>query len=293
MSLSNQIAVIGTEDIGTEEHKLTRTSEKVFNSPLVVKINSTILLDLLMQHITKLYNDCGQTVNAEDLVIQSNELLNSLIDNYKWITIAEIPKIFSLGRKNNFGKYYGLNLNTYEVWIDVYYSQKRAEEIKSKRLNFAEKKQEKPTAEQNEKAFNNLLTELFFEYQSTKEISSTYLYRLLLDKGELPLHTREYKARIKRRAIKKLYKRKESPVDMLVLNKRKALLKLAFKNGLNEDQAIKLLKKHKLKDLPSSRNEFKKLLQQVQNGRKNLNDVCKEIILIDYINSKIHATNNK
>ncbi len=282
MSNNSQISIVG------KKYELVRTSEKVFNSPLVSKIESSTLLELLMQFITKLHNDCGQKVNAEDLVIQSNELLNSLLKNYKWITISEIPNILSLGRRKNFGEYYGLNLNTYEVWIDAYYAQKRADEIKSKRLNFAEKKQEKPTAEQNEKAFNNLLKELILEYQSTNEISSTYLYRLLYERGELPLHTREYKTKIKKRAIKKLYKKKGSSADLLTINKRNSIIKLALNNGLDELETIELLKKHKLRDLPTVKNEFKKTLKKVQGGGEGLNDVIKEIILIDYINKKLH-----
>lgn len=281
IKIENKISLNG------KSFELIRTTERVFNSPLLKRLDSSVALDLLMQYLTKLYHDCGQKANGKDLVILSNELLNSLNSSYSWITISEIPQIFSLGRKKLFGDWFGLNLNTIEIWIEKYYSEKRADEVKKRRLDLKSIENKKPTPEENEKAFNNLLTELFLEYQSTKKISNVFLYSHLFDRGLLPKHTQRFNEFIKRRAIKKLYKKKGYKADTLVSIKRIALLKMAFKNGLNEREAIDILKKNKVKDLPKEDYKINKKIKLIQNGKKGLNDICKEIILIDFINKKV------
>ena len=271
-----------------------RVSEIVFDSKLVTKVSSDAFIDLCLKTITKTVNDCGQTISTQDLALRATELSQSILTNYNWMTLSELPMIFSKGRRKEFGEWFGLNLNTFEIWIETYYKDARSAIIRSK--NLAKEEEVRPTKEENEKALNNMLTEALLKYSLSREIDNVYLYNSLFERGDLPEHTTKFKEMVRRKALKRIYKSKGSKADVLKQTKRNAFIKLGVKNGLSEQEIISLLKKNKVNSLQKENYTIKKQLNLIVNGRKGIKYECKKIVLELHFNKLLHnktSNNNK
>ena len=143
--------------------------------------------------------------------------------------------------------------------------------------------------EENDKALNNMLTEAIFKYQSDRTIDNVKIYDYLHKKGSLPYHDSKFKNNIKKKALKRLYKKKGSKPDVLIQAKRNAILKIAYKNKLTEKETIELLKKNSLMNLSKEDYQIKKTLKQIITGQENLAYECKRIVLEQYLNSLIYS----
>lgn len=234
--------------LNNQKFELVSTTEKIFNSPVVTKVESSELLNFLIDNVTKLLHDLGQKVESDSLLQLSASLQESLTTEFKWITISEIPEIFKQGRRGDFGEFYGVNLNTIEVWIRSYYEHKRAEIVKrNSTKSEAPVISEEETKKRNDKAVQNALIEIVSDYKQKKSINPCFmfLYNYLFDNGHLPKQTPEYVKEIKERAIKIVEERMKH--DRVT-------------------KGIKIIESHKAKKLPG---------------------VCRELVLEDWVKKQI------
>ncbi len=107
----------------------------------------------------------------------------------------------------------------------------------------------KPSKKETEKLIDKQIVELVLHFQETGEIKLGYLhlYEHLFKRGELPKANEKYIAEVKEKAVKMLESRKN--------------------NASNLD-------------------DFKKIQRMIEN-KGSLNNICREIVLIDYLKSKL------
>ena len=110
-------------------------SEKAFNSPKIVKIPNIDLFEYITELLGQLFYKCGKTISGDELRVLRDAFLASLNDNYKWITLKELEVIFDKGRKKEFGDYFGLNINTFEMWIESWDKKDRPKEMLSRKFD--------------------------------------------------------------------------------------------------------------------------------------------------------------
>ena len=190
------------------KYELTNISEKAFLSPMLVKLNESDLMEFLLISISKVCLDCGQEMSPEDLSLTAESLKQSLENDFVWFTHKELPIIFAKGRRGDFGKWYGLNTNTFEKWIASWRDTERQERIKKHKSKIAIP-EKKVTQEETDKIIEKHIIESVMHYRNTKEVLHLYLYDILYKKNVFPVHSAEYRDRIKEKTIKRLQSKKE------------------------------------------------------------------------------------
>lgn len=187
------------------------TPEKVFNSPKVIKLPAGVQIDMLENIIAETYVKCGQTFNAEDLNMLSCDFQKTIEDDFNWITIEEIRIAFKKGRRKEFYKitngkrepldWFGLNLNTFEVWIKAFKDQVRSDEIKKKRV--IDKPEEKEmTEEESYKALEDGVVRLMLYFSENLRIPvcNSHIYNHLRKTGRIEQATGEHRDNIIKKA---------------------------------------------------------------------------------------------
>lgn len=172
----------------------------------------------------------------------------------------------------------------------VIYSNDHLKIYRDKKSLLAEKNKEKELAEKNEKAFNNLLTDLTLHFINTGEIKQTYLFNELHKRGEFKFLTKEKINKIKRKAYKILCKEKGSGDDSLNQIKRIAKIKFLQKRGVDETEILKNINNSDLKNNSHINYEISKIIKRINKDNSPLKRIGKELVLKEYLTLKIKCS---
>ncbi len=292
-----ELAIYNKNGISTE---LVSFAEKTFKSPIISKLSENQQLDTLETLIAKTFLDCGQKIVVEDLVSLSNEVQESIQNEFSWITLTEIEIAFKKGRRKEFLitrnnkqeslDWFGLNKNTFEQWIIAYKSQFRDKELRD-RSKKAKDSYVKPTDEQNKKAIDNAIVECVLSVTNTGKLPTgkLYLYYHLYKSNCLPEHTKKFRENVRRKVIKNAFKGNFGGEDILKKFKKSALIKFCKKNDKSEDEIVKILKQKNLTFTRSDQWKSKKEIKNMFEDKTSLKAKCREQILLQYFQNLINA----
>lgn len=118
----------------TKQHNNLSISEKTFDSPKVIRLSDSEIKMVLLNLLTDLFYKCGNKITNNDLQLLVNNLATTL-KKYAWITFKELELLFDNGRKKEYGEYFGLNINTFEMWIDAWDKKDRPKEMLSRKFD--------------------------------------------------------------------------------------------------------------------------------------------------------------
>lgn len=206
----------------------------------------------LQQGFSMIFTKAANLIGLKDPISQINKLdiVEMIMSRFKSLSLEEIDYAFRLDRYSGEpvqhfqlfnAEYVGKVLHRYREWL----RNTRA----NNNLPMAKKSEPKELSpEEKELLVINGAIECFEDFKTLKEIplGKTYVYDYLYEKKLLPSHTPAFRERVKRQAIKQLYKSKENP---------------------NKD-----------------RREIKSILQEVQFRKNNLKVQCKNLVLQEYFN---------
>ncbi len=244
--------------------------------------------------ITKIANLSG--LKSEIAQINKEDIVDLILDYNKHLSLEEIYFAFKLERYNQYSE----KSNHYELFGAEYVSEVlkkfkywKIKNIKEHKPVFKSlSKKLKPTAEQNQKAYENAILECLLEVSSTGQLpeGKLYLYYELHKRKELPLHTIVFKERVKKAVLKKYWKKKSTTEDILKKLKRKALIKYNTEKGKTEEEIVRLLKIKKLYDIQKDNFGVKKSVKKITQNERGLKAKCREYILLEYFHKKLAKT---
>ncbi len=236
---------------------LVSLAEQRFHSPSIKALDDKNLTSTLYELIKLTYYKCGIKTNAEELSMLVVAFKEELTD-YRYITIAELKKCFKSGYKEEYGKYYGLNVKTFIVWVEYYIKNERQIELNNRKKQKVTN--DVQTKEEKQYWINKGVLTCFdyFVENSTIKDGYIYVYDILYEVGLLPVdkETKDkvYKSAIEvmnyelnskkaislseKNDIKLTIERIKNPKDNLVINKCKEISLLRYFRGLLKDDGL-------------------------------------------------------
>jgi hypothetical protein len=154
--------------------------------------------------ITTAYTIAGQKPDDATLALYADELYNKLMETYPAITIDEVRAALRAGVYGEYGKYYGLNPQSFMLFIDAYiHSEERAEakkEFDRKRLELIYKSELTPAEkDRDNKEFVNFIYTDFLKGILLTDFIPAYVFDFLEESKVLVL-TVEQRLAISERA---------------------------------------------------------------------------------------------
>ncbi|AVR46772.1 hypothetical protein C7S20_16720 [Christiangramia fulva] len=213
------------------------------------------------QHgLSVIFTKASNMVGIKDPISPNNkqDILELILSRFGGLSLEEIDYAFKIDRYGTHGEptphfqlfnaqYVSTILIKYKVWL---------RNIRGNNNLPISKPIEKKSMSEVEKALLvlNGIIECFEEFKISGKIpyGKAYVYDVLYKRGLLPIHTKRYREKIKRKAIKRRYKSKE--------------------------------KKH------VDRKELKSILHKIQIGQNNQKIQCKEIVLETFF-KKLNSLN--
>ena len=102
-------------------------------TPLCSKVNRIQLVKLLANEIAQTVARAGHTMDKNDLLFTSEEVVQLILEDYYPLHVGELPIIIRAGIFDKFGSYFGVNAVSINRWIACYldsdYRKKAAQEV--------------------------------------------------------------------------------------------------------------------------------------------------------------------
>lgn len=179
---------------------LVPAAQKICIAALQQKISDIAPINVVDQFsaiITGVYTIAGQQPEASTLALYIDEFYTKLSETYPAITIDEVRAALRNGVYGDYGKYYGLNPQTFLSFVKSYlFSDERKEALKlfeGKKHLLSEVILTDSEKEKSNEDFINILYESFLNDKLLSDFIPCYLFRFLWDRKLIVLSNDEKK----------------------------------------------------------------------------------------------------
>lgn len=183
-----------------------------FKSPKIKDVSDVDLESKISALILECYLVAGQNIDVSDLRAQSKLFCGDLkkFQHFTIIGINEVAIAFRNGVRKKCGEYYGLNVVTYNIWVEAYLK----DEKRKNSLALFDKSKEKETErkiseEESEKIIHESALQKWEYFKAGKQINDfnniTYKY---LDSKKIILFSNSRKNEIKKQVQEKMINEK-------------------------------------------------------------------------------------
>jgi hypothetical protein len=190
--------------------------------PNVLAVVRSELFNAVNASIAKCYADLNFKV-PEDPTYLVNEVTDSILKNYPSMRLQEIPEAFAKGIREEYGKYFGLCVISFEKFIEGYLaSEDRLKLVEQKNRLLIEEKTE-PTAEDKFMTAKALCIQAYENVKVNRPIGLTAL-TVFTFLNNLEMIDKEFKAGIMKNALDLVIQDKELEASFCTdINRRRIL----------------------------------------------------------------------
>lgn len=157
-------------------------------------VNDNDVLAAITAIVGKTFLTAGQSTTKEDVVFMASELVRDLKNRFQALTVDEVAIALNNGVKCDYGKYFGLNVVTFNNWLTAYKnSPERAKAIEDQLKSKAIAPPVRLTPEQREGQKTALLIVglRLYEKRGTLPGSPDEIYNILKERNLIGLSKQE------------------------------------------------------------------------------------------------------
>lgn len=125
--MEKNLVVIGQTEVS---FPIKNNIEKHFKSPQIKQLDYDSKRNFVKVLVFKSYTSCNQKFEKENLILIVNELVRDFENDYRGLTLNEIENVFRNGIRKKYGEYYGLSLQTFQLWIEKYMEIEREDTVR-------------------------------------------------------------------------------------------------------------------------------------------------------------------
>ncbi|WP_157262855.1 hypothetical protein [Pedobacter steynii] len=113
-----------------QENTSVQQTRQILTMPSIKKHKDQEVFKVIVMSLAKSYTDLGMTQPTQkDKDYLANELADLIPRKFPSIRLAEIPLAFSRGIRGKFGPYYGLNVVSFEKFVEAHLSCESREQL--------------------------------------------------------------------------------------------------------------------------------------------------------------------
>lgn len=126
--MKTMLAIIN--ETADRENTFMQQARQILAMPSIKKHKDQEIFEVIVMSLAKSYTDLGMTQPTQkDKDYLANELADLIPRKFPSVRLAEIPLAFSRGIRGKFGSYYGLNVVSFEKFIEGHLSCESREQL--------------------------------------------------------------------------------------------------------------------------------------------------------------------